>query len=320
MKERLLGKTRKHVSEIGFGCWAIGGQSYGKVNDEDSLAALEAAWDAGVNFFDTADVYGEGHSEELLGRFLKEKRRDLAVIATKVGWDFYQGAHKKNFSATYIHTACDQSLKRLGLDCIDLYQLHCPSLEIIQRKEAVGVLETLRKEGKIRHIGISANLEVEAFAALQDSRIGAIQVIFNYFDQRMADRVFPEAEKKDVGIIAREPLASGMLTGKYPPDHTFPRDDHRRRWGSEKREKDWEKVQLFQRALKKKNISLVKAALEYALSFEAVSLVIPGAKTKTQVLENVSASLETELTPDDMVALGELYNTHDIFLESLNPR
>lgn len=320
MKERLLGKTKIRVSEIGFGCWPISGQSYGKVNDEDSLRALETAWDAGVNFFDAADVYGEGHGEELLGQFLKEKRRDLAFIATKVGWDFYQGPHQKNFSPAYIRSACDKSLKRLGLDHIDLYQLHNPSLEIIQRKDTVGVLDALRKEGKIRFIGISTHTEVEAFAALQDLRVGAIQVIFNFLDQRMADRVFPEAEKKNVGIIAREPLASGMLAGKYPPDYLFPKNDHRKRWSLEKREADWQKIQLFHRALKKSKRSPIKAALEYILSFETVSVAIPGAKTRDQVLENVSASLESELSQEDIIALGEIYNSHDIFREALNPR
>jgi aryl-alcohol dehydrogenase-like predicted oxidoreductase len=320
MKERILGKTRFHVSEIGFGCWAIGGQSYGKVRDEDSLSALDAAWEAGVNFFDTADVYGEGHSEALIGQFLKNKRRDLAILATKVGWDFTHGAHKKNFDPEYIRTACDKSLKRLDVEYIDLYQLHNPSLELIQRKEIFAVLEGLKKSGKIRRIGISVHTEVEAFAALQDPRLEAIQVIFNFLDQRMAERVFPEAEKKDVGIIAREPLASGLLSGKYPPTHLFPRDDHRFRWGLAKRNADWEKIQLFKQALKGKKSSMVKAALEYLLGFDAIAAVIPGAKTKAQVLENVSASAEMELDRDDIDRLEAVYNSHEIFRQGLNPR
>lgn len=320
MRERLLGRTKIRVSEIGFGCWPMGGQSYGKVDDGDSLQALETAWDSGVTFFDTADVYGEGHSEELLGQFLKHKRRDLAFIATKVGWDFYHGGHHKNFGQDYIRAACEKSLKRLGTETIDLYQLHNPSLENIQHKEIVGVLETLKKEGKIRHIGISVHTETEAFAALQDHRVGAIQLIFNFFDQRMADRVFPEAEKQDVGIIAREPLASGLLSGKYPPEYMFPKDDHRRRWMPEKRKADWEKLQCFQQALKGKKISLIKAALEYLLSFETVSTVIPGAKNKTQVLENVSASLVSQLSPEDILLLAKLYSSKDIFRQGLNPQ
>ncbi|HOW58127.1 MAG TPA: aldo/keto reductase [Candidatus Omnitrophota bacterium] len=320
MKERLLGKTKFRVSEIGFGCWPIGGQSYGKVSDGDSLRALETAWESGVNFFDTADVYGEGHSEELLGQFLKDKRRDLAIIATKVGWDFTQGAHKKNFDPEYIRSACEKSLKRLRMESIDLYQLHNPSLELIQRKEIFGVLEGLKKQGKIRRIGISVHTEVEAFAALQDHRVEAIQLIFNFLDQRMKERVFPEAEKKDVGVIAREPLASGILSGRYVPDHIFPKDDHRSRWMPVKRQADWEKVQIFKQTLKGKRISLVKAALEYLLGFDAVSTIIPGAKTRTQVLENVSASLEAELDREDIDRLETIYNSHEIFHRGLNPR
>ena len=168
MKERRLGRTGLRISEIGFGCWPIGGGSYGPVRDENSLDALEVAWDSGVNFFDTADVYGEGHAEELLSRFLKEKSRDRIVIATKAGWDFYHGAHKKDFSPAYLRSACEKSLRRLGVEAIDLFQLHNPSLETIQRKDTVTALELLRKEGKIRFIGISVHTEVEAFAALQD--------------------------------------------------------------------------------------------------------------------------------------------------------
>lgn len=321
MKERVLGKTKFRVSEIGFGCWPMGGESYGKVRDEDSLQALETAWDAGVNFFDTADVYGEGHSEELLGQFFKEKRRDLAYITTKVGWDFsHSGGHQKNFQPTYIRSACEKSLKRLGIEAIDLYQLHNPSLELIQKREIFGVLEGLKKQGKIRRIGISVHTEVEAFAALQDSRVEAIQVIFNFLDQRMAERVFPEAEKQDVGVIAREPLASGLLSGKYPPSHIFPKNDHRFRWLPGKRKADWEKVQCFQTALKGKKISLVKAALEYILAFDSIATAIPGAKTKDQVLENVSASLETELSREDIDRLEGIYHTQEIFRQSLNPR
>ena len=320
MKERRLGKTGLRISEIGFGCWPIGGGSYGPVRDENSLDALEAAWDSGVNFFDTADVYGEGHAEELLKSFLKEKSRDQAVIATKAGWDFYHGAHKKDFSPDYLCSACEKSLKRLGISTIDLFQLHNPSLETIQRKDAVTALERLRKEGKIRFIGISVHTEVEAFAVLQDPRVHAIQVIFNLLDQRMAEKIFPEAEKRNFGVIAREPLASGLLSGNYLPSHEFPKDDHRRRWLPPKREIDWKKIQCMQKALKSKKVPLPQAALEFTLAFEAVSTVIPGAKTRTQVLENVAASAQPALGQEDISELEGLYTQEEIFRQGLNPR
>lgn len=320
MKERLLGRTGLRISEIGFGCWPLGGGSYGPVRDEDSLDALEAAWDAGVNFFDTADVYGEGHSEELLGHFLKKKRRDRAVIASKAGWDFYRGGHKKNFDPEHLRFACEQSLRRLSLEAIDLFQLHNPSLELIQQGELVGVLETLKKSGKVRFIGISVHTEAEAFAALQDPRVHAIQVIFNLLDQRMSERIFPEAEKKGTGVIIREPLASGLLSARYDPSHEFPKNDHRRRWTSEKREADWKKIKLFQDVLGPRTCLLQKAALEFTLAFEAVSAVIPGAKTRTQALENVSASLEPSLDREAIGRLKGLYTHEPIFCQGLNPR
>jgi len=320
MKERRLGRTGLRISEIGFGCWPIGGGSYGPVRDENSLDALEVAWDSGVNFFDTADVYGEGHAEELLSRFLKEKSRDRIVIATKAGWDFYHGAHKKDFSPAYLRSACEKSLRRLGVEAIDLFQLHNPSLETIQRKDTVTALELLRKEGKIRFIGISVHTEVEAFAALQDLRVHAIQVIYNLLDQRMAEKVFPEAEKKNVGIIVREPLASGLLSGNYLPSHEFPKDDHRRRWLPPKREIDWKKILCMQKALKNKKVSLPQAALEFTLAFEAVSAAIPGAKTRTQVLENIAASLRPVLSREDIDELEGVYAQEEIFRLGLNPR
>jgi aryl-alcohol dehydrogenase-like predicted oxidoreductase len=338
MKERRLGKTGLHVSEIGFGCWAIGGNAYGPVRDKDSLEALAAAKDLGVSFFDTADTYGEGHSEELLGKFLKGRSRDRLTLATKCGWDFYppsqkpaslssgssgklnHAGHKKNFDAGYIRFACEQSLKRLSTDVIDLYQLHNPSLELIRKGDLVGVLEGLKKEGKIRFIGISVHTEAEALAALEDPRVHAIQIIFNLLDQRMAERVLPEAEKKDVGVIVREALASGLLSGKYTPAHEFPKDDHRRRWIPEKREADWQKIGLIRETLRSGMLPLVKAALEFTLAFGAVSTVIAGAKTREQVLENAAASLEPALSPEDVGRLKELYAREEIFRKGLNPR
>lgn len=338
MKERRLGKTGLRVSEIGFGCWPIGGNAYGAVRDEDSLDALEVAWDSGVNFFDTADIYGEGRSEALIGKFLQGKSRDSVIVASKCGWDFYPpsqkpallqpassaknppAGHRKNFDPRYIRFACEQSLGRLGTDRIDLFQLHNPSLELIQSGEPVGVLEGLRKEGKIRFIGVSVHKEVEAFAALQDARVHTIQVIFNLLDQRMAERIFPEADKKNVGVIVREPLASGILSGKYLASHEFPKDDHRRRWSREKKEADFQKVRLLQKAIKSKNTLLAKAALEFALAYDAVSTVIPGAKTRTQVLQNVEASARPDLEHEDIDRLESLYAQEEIFRRELNPQ
>ena len=313
MKFRELGRTGLRVSEVGFGGWAIGGTSYGPTDDRDSLEALEAAWESGVNFFDTADTYGHGHSEKLVAKFLRGKPRDKAFLATKAGWDFYHGGGKKNFDPEYLRFACDESLKRLEIDSIDVYQLHNPTLEMIHRGEAVSALEGLKKKGKIRFIGISVHQEEEALAAMADPRVDTLQMVFNLLEQRMAEHVFPEAKEKKIGIIAREPLACGLLSGKYQAGHPFPKDDHRRRWTREKLEMELKKFALCRKILASERLSLVRAALEYVLDFEAVSTVIPGAKTKAHVLEHVLASNDPRLRIEETYHLREIYQREEIF-------
>lgn len=313
MKYRPLGRTGLSVSEVGFGCWAIGGTSYGPTKDEDSLGALEAAWAAGVNFFDTADTYGHGHSEDLLAQFLKDKPRDKFIVATKVGWDFYHGGNRKNFDTDYIRFACGESLKRLRVATIDLLQMHNPPLELIKSGEAAGVLDGLKQAGKIRFIGISIHTEEEALAAMEDPRVDTIQLVFNLLDQKMADRVFPEAKAKNIGVIVREPLACGILTGKYQPGHEFVKTDHRRRWTSDFLYQELKKLDLMRHILATRRLSLIRAVLEYILDFDAVSTVIPGAKTKAQVKENVLASNDPKLRIEEAYHLREIYQREEIF-------
>lgn len=312
MKYRILGRTGLSVSEIGFGAWAIGGMSYGPTRDEDSLEALATAWEHGVNFFDTADTYGEGHSEELIGRFLRGKRQK-AVIATKVGWDFYHGGSKKNFDPDYIRFACGESLKRLQTDWIDLYQLHNPRLEQMESGEIFQILDELKGEGKIRFYGVSVHTPREALAVIRSGKADAIQLIFNLIDQRPVDEVFPEAREKKIGIIAREPLACGLLTGKYGADSRFSKDDHRNRWPREKLAIDLQKIDRLKSVLPVSRVSLVQSALEFILNFEAVSVVIPGAKTKGQVLEHVKASEDPRLRAQEIALVRELYQREEIF-------
>ena len=315
MKYRTLGRTGLKVSEIGFGCWAIGGTSYGPTRDEDSLEALETAWEHGVNFYDTADTYGHGHSEELVARFLKNKNRSEVVLATKAGWDFYHGGSRKNFDPAYLRFACEESLKRLGIETIDLYQLHNPSLELIQRGEIAGVLEELKTQGKIRFIGISVHKEKEALTAIEDGRVDTLQLIFNLLDQRMAEKIFLLAKGKRIAVIAREPLACGLLTGKYTAGHEFAKDDHRRRWTREKKETDLKKIEAVKAVLATRRLSLTRAALEYILDFDAVSTVIPGAKTRAQVLENLLAAEDPKLRIEETSHLRDLYLREPMFKE-----
>ena len=316
MKYRTLGRTGLSVSEVGFGCWAIGGTSYGPIKDEDSLLALETAWRRGINFYDTADTYGHGHSEELLAQFLKDKPREKIIVATKAGWDFYHGGNKKNFDPDYLVFACEESLKRLGVEAVDLYQLHNPSLAEIQAGEAVGVLEKLKGQGKIRFIGISVHKETEALEAIGDSRVDALQLVFNLIRQEMADKVLPKAKEKKVGVIVREPLACGLLTGKYRPDHQFHKNDHRNRWTHDTMQLELKKVGMLKTILATERLSLARAALEYVLDFEGVSSVIPGAKTKAQVLENLQASENPQLRMEETHHLRDLYKREKIFKET----
>lgn len=313
MKYRPLGRTGLQVSEVGFGCWAIGGTSYGPTDDKTSLEALEAGWEGGINFYDTADTYGHGHSEDLLAGFFKNKPREKFIVASKAGWDFYHGGSKKNFDADYIRFAVEKSLARLKLDAIDLHQLHNPGIEKIKSGEPVSELEKLKKEGKIRFIGISVHKEEEAFAAMEDPRVEVLQLVFNLIDQRMAEKVFEEAKLKKIGIIVREPLANGLLTGKYQAGHRFVKTDHRNRWTDEQLGLQLEKIEKLRSVLATERLTMARASLEYALDFDAVSTVIPGAKTASQIRENMLASSTPLLRIQESFQLREMYNREEIF-------
>lgn len=316
MKYRGLGKTGLEVSEIGFGAWAIGGDAYGPTSDIDSSAALEKAWENGVNFYDTADSYGKGHSETLIGRFLKGKPREKIFIATKAGWDFYRNPVKKRFDAEYIGFACERSLARLDTEYADLFQLHNPPLALIESGEAADALSSLKKSGKVRFTGLSVHRTEEVLAALKFSEIDTLQIVFNILDQRMS-AVFEAAAAKGVGLIIREPLASGLLTGKYDLDHEFPKGDHRRRWISEKRSLDGQKLALIRDKIP--GAEWPKTALEFVLAERFVSSAIPGMKTPSQVMDNLRASVQAEISQDQIQMLRGLFWDAAIFQQGLNP-
>ncbi len=308
MKYRTLGRTGLKISEVGFGGWAIGGSSYGPTDDKVSLRAIKFAADHGITFFDTADIYGDGHSEKLIGEALKGTR-DKFIIATKVGWDFYHGGTRKSFDPEYIRFAVRESLKRLGTDYIDLYQLHNPKLDQIKEGRFYGVLDELVKEGKIRCYGISIHNTDEGEAVLAGGKADAIQLILNIMDQRPMEKVLPKAKDLKVGIIAREPLNCGMLTGKYAAGHEFPKTDHRRRWQSDKIAGDIKRLEEIKAIVKHSKASLVQAALEFVLAQQEVSVVIPGAKTEEHVNEHIRASVSPELSKMQIEALRSLSQT-----------
>jgi len=316
MKYRELGRTGWKVSEISFGAWAIGG-TWGKVDDQESLAALHAALDGGVNFFDTADVYGDGHSERLLAK-LKKERKEKFYIATKAGRRLdphtADGYNRQNLTAFV-----ERSLKNLETDTIDLLQLHCPPMEVLYRPEVFGVLDDLVKAGKLRYYGVSVEKVEEALKAIEFPGVQTIQIIFNLFRQRPAELLFPEAQRRRVGILARVPLASGMLSGKLTRSSTFAKDDHR---NFNRHGEAFDRGETFSgvdfdtglraveqlRPLVPKGATPAQLALRWILESPAVTCAIPGAKRPAQVAENIAASDLPSLSADAMKKIRALYD------------
>jgi myo-inositol catabolism protein IolS len=308
MRYRDFGKTGLKVSEIGFGAWAIGGNehgnSYGPTEDKASVEAIHKAVDGGCNFFDTADVYGWGHSEELLGKALRAKR-DRLIIATKVGGDFYQGTGFQTFTDDYIRFALEKSLSRLKTDYIDVYQLHNPPLKLLNRPETYNTLKELKKEGKIRAWGVSIFDPVEALAALKVGQPDSIQLAYNLFNTKPAASLIPKAHAVGCAIIAREPLANGFLSGKFAAEVEFLDGDMRRGWPQ-----DYVQARIFASQklafLARPGRSQTQAALQYLLKNPLVSTVIAGAKTAQQVGENLAASDSPTLTEEEMEQIRAL--------------
>ena len=290
MQQRTLGRTAVKVSEIGFGAWAVGGNahgnSYGPTDDNESIATVRRAVERGVTFFDTADVYGWGHSEEILGQAL-EGHRDDVFIATKVGGDFYHGGVRMNFDPGYIAFALERSLKRLRTDRVDLYQLHNPPAEMTGDPGTYEVLEDLKSEHKLDHYGVSIHEPSEGLLCIEAGKPDVLQVPFSLFRQEWIADLFDEARKANVGIIAREPLGNGFLSGKIQRDARFPAGDIRHHWPP---------GMIAGRALAAEHLAflsrpdrtMAQSALRFVLAFPEVSVAIPGAKTVAQVDENTA--------------------------------
>jgi aryl-alcohol dehydrogenase-like predicted oxidoreductase len=294
VKQRRLGKTGLKVSTIGFGAWGIGGNehgnSYGPTDDEESRRAVRRALDLGCTFFDTADVYGWGHSERLLGETL-QGRRDDVVIATKVGGDFYHGGVRLNFSPEYVRFAVQKSLERLQTDHIDVYQLHNPPPEYLAERETFRVLRELRDEGKIRHFGVSIHDPAEGALAMKtDPTLGALQVVYNLVHREPESELLPTCRSREVGVIAREPLWNSFLAGKYQGDESFPPGDIRSSWPAPYLKERAALADGLRKRLADQDRTLAQAALAFAVARSEVSSVIPGCKTVAQVEENMAAA------------------------------
>ncbi len=330
MHTRTLGNTGMHVSEIGFGAWAIGG-SWGDVPEADALASLRTALEEGVTFFDTADVYGDGLSERRIATVLAdldERDRERITVATKAGRRL-----DPHVAASYDHAHLapfvDRSRENLRVDTLDLLQLHCPPGDAYRQDAMFDALERLQDEGRIRHGGVSVETEEEALLALERPIVRTLQIIYNPFRQKPADRVFPAAKERGVGIIVRVPLASGLLTGKFHADSTFAKDDHR---AFNRHGEAFDVGETFSgvdfdtgiaaaeqlRAIVPQGATLAQATLRWILMHDAVSTVIPGAKRPDQVQDNARASDLPPLNAHAMHLVRTVYD--DMIREQVHHR
>ena len=316
MKQRVFGRTGHSISEIGFGAWAIGG-AWGEVSSEDAKAALHAALDAGTSFIDTADVYGDGRSERFIAEVLRERGGQKPYVATKAGRRLSphvaDGYNEENLVAFV-----ERSLVNLDTDCLDLVQLHCPPPEVYYRPEVFDAMDRMVSAGKIRHYGVSVEKVEEALKAIEYPNVASIQIIYNIFRQRPNQLFFAQAKKRDIGVIVRVPLASGVLTGKMNANTAFAADDHR---AFNRNGEAFDKGETFSgvpydvalevveeiRRLVPGNATMAQFALRWILMEDSVSTVIPGARNAQQAAANSAASYLPALSPDTMDALRAIY-------------
>jgi aryl-alcohol dehydrogenase-like predicted oxidoreductase len=318
MKYRELGKTGMKISEVSFGAWAIGAD-WGSVDDKDSLAALHRAIDLGINFIDTADVYGMGRSEKLIARLRKERSEQI-YVATKAGRKLDPHVAEK-YTPQNIRGFIEQSLKNLQVDALDLVQLHCPPTPVYYKPELFDALDGMVQEGLIKNYGVSVEKVEEALKAIQYPGVKTVQIIFNMFRQRPAELFFREAKARNIGIIVRVPLASGLLTGKMTRDTKFEKTDHRNfnregaafdrgeTFAGVNYEKGLKAVQALE-DIKPEGFTMAQFALKWILMHDAVSCTIPGAKRPTQVEDNCRASDLPDLLSQVMDKVRGIYDNY----------
>jgi aryl-alcohol dehydrogenase-like predicted oxidoreductase len=317
MEYRQLGRTDINVSAISFGAWAIGG-TWGPVDDAESMRALHAAIDAGVNFVDTADVYGDGRSERLVARLRRERPGETIYVATKAGRRLPRQT-AEGYSRENLEAWVDRSLENLETDSIDLLQLHCPPAAVYERSDVFGHLDDLVSAGKIRHYGASVETVAEALAAVRHPGVKTVQIIFNLLRLKPAEAFLPAAKERRIGVLARVPLASGLLSGRMTRDTSFAPDDHRH---FNRNGEVFDKGETFSgvpfeagleaverlRALVPAGATLAQLALRFILMFEAVSCAIPGAKTVAQARANAAAAELGPLSPATLDSVRRVYD------------
>jgi aryl-alcohol dehydrogenase-like predicted oxidoreductase len=317
MRLRIFGRTGHAVSEIGFGAWAIGA-SWGQVDDTAAKQALHAALDAGVTFIDTADVYGDGHSERLIAGVLQERGGEKPYVATKAGRRLPQQT-VGGYSPENLTEWIDRSLRNLDVDTLDLVQLHCPPTDLYYHPEVFETLDTLKANGKIRDYGVSVERVEEALKAIEFPGVVSVQIIFNIFRQRPAELFFEQARKRDIAVIARVPLASGLLSGKFRADTRFEETDHRQ---FNRNGEAFDVGETFSgvpydvglkavdriRALVAGDTTMARFALRWILTFEAVTVAIPGARNPEQARSNAAAADLPPVTEKVMAELKRIYD------------
>lgn len=303
------------VSVVSFGAWPIG-SDWGHVDDKESYAALNRAIDLGVNFIDTADVYGDGRSEKLIGKLLKERKEEI-FVATKAGQRLDPHV-AEGYTQENLEAFVDRSLQNLQADSLDLLQLHCPPTAVFSKKDVYDALDHLQSKGKIRNYGVSVEKVSEALKAIEYPNVQSVQIIFNMFRLRPTEEFLPEAKKRRVGILARVPLASGLLTGKITSTTTFPAEDHRNynlhgevfdrgeTFSGVDLDKGFAAVEELKRIVPK-GMDLTQMALRWILMFDAVTCSIPGAKRVEQVEDNVRAGDLPPLDAGTMAGIQAVY-------------
>lgn len=319
MNKRLFNETGVYISEVGLGCWQLGGNDWGNLDDQTAFDILTASLESGVNFLDTADVYGNGRSESLIGQFLKTRSESI-FVATKLGRT--ANLYPDSYAETRVREATEASLKRLKVEALDLTQLHCVPTEVMRKGDIFDWLRKLQEEGKIKHFGASVETMEEALICLEQPGLCALQIIFNIFRQKPAHVLFSEAKVKKVGIIVRLPLASGLLSGKMTKDTHFTKSDHRNynregqafnvgeTFAGLPYEKGVDLAELL-KPLVPDGMTMAQMAQRWILDHDAVSVIIPGASRPDQARANASVSDLPPLSPELHRKLNELYN-HEV--------
>ncbi|WP_018617983.1 aldo/keto reductase [Spirosoma luteum] len=319
MNYRTLGKTGFTISEISLGTWQVGGKWGEPFSHANADQILNDAVDAGINFIDTADVYGDGESEKAVGRLVRS-RSERIYVATKCGRRL-QPHTNEAYQPSVLRAFVEDSLRNMGLETLDLIQLHCPPTDVYYRPEIFELFDRLKEEGKIQHLGVSVEKVEEGLKAIEFPNVTTVQIIFNMFRQRPAELFFTEAAKRNVGIIVRVPLASGMLTGKFSPDTSFSADDHRNfnRQGAA-----FDQGETFSgvdyetglaavdelRTIFPGDANLAPDALRWILTFDAVSCIIPGASKPDHLISNVQASERSAPSSEQITSVKKVYDTY----------